>query len=115
MPHLTLTAHAPHPGPHTQAGYAVIFLNRKHSIQPFTKGLPSGEIMECLTEVLEPPSPSPSPEKKRGKGGHEPASKPDGRAIVRQLVSHAAEVHKRGVLLRISFETLFEYLKVGLV
>lgn len=34
-----------------QEGYAVIFLNRKHSIQPFTKGLPSGHIMECLTQV----------------------------------------------------------------
>lgn len=35
-----------------QEGYAVIFLNRKHSIQPFTKGLPSGHIMECLTQVI---------------------------------------------------------------
>ena len=34
-----------------QAGYAVIFLNRKHSIQPFTKGLPSGQILDCLTQV----------------------------------------------------------------
>ena len=36
-----------------QAGYAVIFLNRRHSIQPFTKGLPSGEIMDTLTDVLD--------------------------------------------------------------
>ena len=37
-----------------QAGYAVIFLNRRHSIQPFTKGLPSGQILDFLTNVLEP-------------------------------------------------------------
>ncbi len=34
--------------------YAVIFLNRKHSIQPFTKGLPSGQILDCLTQVRRP-------------------------------------------------------------
>lgn len=37
-----------------QAGYAVVFLNRRHSIQPFTKGLPSGQILDFLTDVLEP-------------------------------------------------------------
>ena len=37
-----------------QAGYAVIFLHRMHSIQPFTKGLPSGQILDFLTSVLEP-------------------------------------------------------------
>ncbi len=37
-----------------QAGYAVIFLHRRHSIQPFTKGLPSGQILDFLTSVLEP-------------------------------------------------------------
>ena len=40
-------------GNSVQAGYAVIFLNRRHSIQPFTKGLPSGEIMDTLTDVLD--------------------------------------------------------------
>ena len=37
-----------------QAGYAVIFLHRRHSIQPFTKGLPSGQILDFMTSVLEP-------------------------------------------------------------
>ena len=36
-----------------EAGYAVIFLTRKHSIQPFTKGLPSGDIVDCLTQALD--------------------------------------------------------------
>lgn len=80
-----------------QAGYAVIFLNRKHSIQPFTKGLPSGEIMECLTEALEASQ----------------ARQPDGKAIVQQAVTRATNTHSKGTLLRISFETLFQYLKVG--
>jgi len=40
--------------PCLQAGYAVIFLHRRHSIQPFTKGLPSGQILDFLTSVLEP-------------------------------------------------------------
>lgn len=78
-----------------EAGYAVIFLNRKHSIQPFTKGLPSGEIMECLTEALEASQ----------------ARQPDGKAIVQQAVTRATNTHSKGTLLRISFETLFQYLK----
>lgn len=32
----------------------MIFLHRRHSIQPFTKGLPSGQILDFLTSVLEP-------------------------------------------------------------
>ena len=41
-------------GGYVQAGYAVIFLHRRHSIQPFTKGLPSGQILDFMTSVLEP-------------------------------------------------------------
>ena len=116
-----------------QAGYAVIFLNRKHSIQPFTKGLPSGHIMETLTQVLDTPESSAQPSgaqanghanghsspessggsgstgaKKRRKG----SSQNNGRAIVKQAVARAASVRKQGVLMHVTFETLFEYLKV---
>ena len=52
--------------------------------------------MECLTEVLEAPD-----------IGQE------GRAIVKQAVARATSAHKQGVLLRVTFETLFEYLKVS--
>lgn len=96
-----------------------MFLNRKHSIQPFTKGLPSGDIMESLTEVLDAPA-SPNKRKRGDKdvsnnnnGAQEPG-KPDARAIIKQAVARAAGVHKQGTLLRISFETLFEYIKVRL-
>ncbi|KAK9834914.1 hypothetical protein WJX81_008277 [Elliptochloris bilobata] len=83
-----------------QAGYAVIFLNRKHSIQPFTKGLPSGQILDCLTQVLEPSA--------AGNGAPEGSEQAD--RLVRACVATAHEVAARGVLLRVAFETLFEYL-----
>ena len=66
----------------TQAGYAVIFLNRRHSIQPFTKGLPSGEIMDTLTDVLD------------CNGGSTLKVKDDASNIVRQAVAKAKQVQK---------------------
>ena len=78
-----------------QAGYAVIFLNRKHSIQPFTKGLPSGEILECLPAI----------DSRQG-------SSHDGSHIVQQAIARATEARRQGTLLRLSFETVFEYLSV---
>lgn len=111
-----------------QAGYAVVFLNRRHSIQPFTKGLPSGEIMDTLMEVLD------------CNGGQAMRVRADASAIVRDAVARAKQVcmqvsifwrpppgqwHRvahnadgrlqvaaEGTLLRVSFESLFEYLKV---
>ena len=80
-----------------QAGYAVIFLNRKHSIQPFTKGLPSGEILECLP-VLD--------------SSNESSDGQDGSHIVQQAIARATEARQQGTLLRLSFETVFEYLSV---
>ncbi len=70
--HLTLQA--------LQAGYAVIFLNRRHSIQPFTKGLPSGEIMDTLTDVLD------------CNGGSTLRVKDDATNIVRQAMAKAKQV-----------------------
>lgn len=63
-----------------QAGYAVIFLNRRHSIQPFTKGLPSGEIMDTLTNVLD------------CNGGSSLKVKDNASDIVRQAVAKAKQV-----------------------
>ncbi|KAK9813822.1 hypothetical protein WJX73_000218 [Symbiochloris irregularis] len=116
-----------------QEGYAVIFLNRKHSIQPFTKGLPSGHIMDCLTQVLDSPEVGTSSPLQNGhhegaappSSGNSSGSSGDGgpkrrrqgnrhssaRAIVKQAVARASGVRKQGVLLHITFETLFEYLK----
>lgn len=65
-----------------QAGYAVIFLNRRHSIQPFTKGLPSGEIMDTLTDVLD------------CNGGSTLRVNHDASNIVRQAVAKAKQVQE---------------------
>ena len=35
-----------------QAGYAVIFLTRVGSIQPFTQGLPEGELLDVLLQMF---------------------------------------------------------------
>ncbi|EIE21331.1 DNA/pantothenate metabolism flavo protein [Coccomyxa subellipsoidea C-169] len=84
-----------------QAGYAVIFLHRRHSIQPFTKGFPSGQILDFLTDVLEPDA-APL----HGVHVMESASE-----LVSDCVSRAKEAAAQGVLLRAPFETLFEYLQ----
>jgi hypothetical protein len=36
-----------------QAGYGVIFLHRKHSVQPFMKGLPSGQILDVFAYFVD--------------------------------------------------------------
>ena len=128
------------------AGYAVVFLTRKHSIQPFTKGLPSGEIVDCLTQILRA---DPGASGGLGvvvDGGGEPedgggpcssgaaaaaageekkesavsttcetpraiaASSGRSAALVAAALSKARAAAVAGTLLRISFETLFEYL-----
>ena len=124
------------------AGYAVVFLTRRHSIQPFTKGLPSGKIVDCLTQILRA-----DPGAQGGLGvvvdggietgngvnsgagsaattveedGAAPATCETPRAIaassgrsaalVATALTKARAAAVAGTLLRISFETLFEYL-----
>lgn len=86
-----------------QAGYAVIFLYRKGSIQPFTKGLPSAQLLDILTDVL-------TEESATSNGGvHEPD---EARTILQTAVRKAKECNEHGTLLRIPYITLFEYLQV---
>ena len=126
------------------AGYAVVFLTRKHSIQPFTKGLPSGEIVDCLTQILRAdPGASgglgvvvddggeagdgfcssggaaAAEEKKDNAAATTTtcetpraiaASSGRSAALVAAALSKARAAAVAGTLLRISFETLFEYL-----
>ena len=89
------------------ANYAVIFLSRRHSIQPFTKGLPPGLIVDRLTQILRTDGGGPAglgvaPDLDAGAGG--PA------ALVAAALTSARAAAEAGTLLRISFETLFEYL-----
>lgn len=84
-----------------QAGYAVIFVYRKGSIQPFTKGLPSAQLLDILTDVLVDSD-------KAGAGVH---VKDEASAILQAAVRSARECNEQGTLLRIPYITLFEYLQ----
>eukprot|EP00884_Botryococcus_braunii_P005180 jgi/Botrbrau1/14663/Bobra.0108s0024.1 len=75
-----------------EAGYGVIFLHRKHSVQPFMKGLPSGQILDAFAYFVDD-------------GLDETAS-----AIVEEAVSRAKVVYEGKTLLPVVFETLFQYL-----
>ncbi|KAK9830471.1 hypothetical protein WJX72_011926 [[Myrmecia] bisecta] len=84
-----------------EAGYAVIFLNRKGTIQPFTKGLPSSQLFDCLTEVIEV----------GGNGvGSIPHVKAEAEAVVSEAVQRVNRVNEQGLLLRVPYTTLFEYI-----
>ena len=85
-----------------QAGYAVIFVYRKGSIQPFTKGLPSAQLLDILTDVL-------VDNDKAGAGVH---VQDEASAILQTAVRKARECNEQGTLLRIPYITLFEYLQV---
>lgn len=85
-----------------QAGYAVIFLYRKGSIQPFTKGLPSAQLLDILTDVL-------VDSEKADTGVH---VRDEASAILQAAVRSTRECNEQGTLLRIPFITLFEYLQV---
>ena len=38
----------------SQAGYGVIFLTRTGTVQPFSDGLPEGELQERMLDMLAP-------------------------------------------------------------
>lgn len=75
---------------------------RKGSIQPFTKGLPSAQLLDILTDVL-------VDNDKNGNGIH---VKDEASAILQTAVRKARECNEQGTLLRIPYITLFEYLQV---
>lgn len=88
-----------------KAGYLVVFLNRRQSIQPFTCDLPhhdDGSALKLLQSVIELSSVS---------GGHEPSLtiNPSSMDSVSKALSQARATKDR--LLSIEFETIFEYLQ----
>jgi phosphopantothenate---cysteine ligase (ATP) len=87
------------------AGYGVIFLSRRHSIQPFTKGLPPGLIVDRLTQILRTDGGGPA-----GLDVVADAASGGPAALVAAALTSARAAAEAGTLLRISFETLFEYL-----
>jgi phosphopantothenate-cysteine ligase len=84
------------------AGYLVVFLNRRRSIQPFTCDLPQhdGSALKLLHSVIE-----------QGEGQASGLSlKPSSMASVFKALSLARSTKDR--LLSIEFETIFEYLQL---
>eukprot|EP00898_Chlorokybus_atmophyticus_P008345 jgi/Chlat1/8511/Chrsp80S07810 len=81
-----------------QAGYAVIFLNRRFSVQPFARELPSAAVvLDCL---------APGPEQ------NQVHAKIGSAELLARAVHGRAEAAKAGRLLRLEFTTLFEYLQL---
>lgn len=88
---------------HLQAGYAVIFLTRTGSIQPFTQDLPLTETVPLLQSLLTLQQP----------GSYtlqEPAA---GR--VAGILQKVEEVQQSQLLLTVPFTTIFEYLQVCVI
>ncbi|CAM6097822.1 unnamed protein product [Calypogeia fissa] len=79
-----------------KAGYAVIFVTRRNSAQPFCRDLPEDPLINCF----------------------EPADSEDIRAASKYsgVVNHAVQEHyqavKNGDLLSLPYTTLFEYLQI---
>ncbi|CAM6008466.1 unnamed protein product [Sphagnum balticum] len=79
-----------------KAGYAVIFINRRGSAQPFCRSLPEDPLLTCF--------------------------EPDDKGTIRPTATHAATVQraikehhlaiKAGNLLNLQYTTLFEYIQI---
>ena len=86
-------------GSNAQAGYAVVFLTRAGTVQPFTGGNPSGELLDRLVDSQRDSRQGPAAE--------------DG--LVSSFAAAARQLHQAqgdGMLLRVYFTSLFEYLLV---
>ncbi|KAJ4965661.1 hypothetical protein NE237_017510 [Protea cynaroides] len=79
-----------------KAGYAVIYLHRRGTCQPYCRSLPEDSFLECL-EVTEESSVQ----------VHQSHSA----VVTRALRDHHAAVEKR-LLLKLPFTTIFEYLQI---
>lgn len=94
-----------------QAGYAVIFLTRTGSIQPFTQDLPLTEtvpLLQALLNVQQSSSTGSNSSSSLSYSLQEPAA-----ASVAGVLRKVEEVQRAQVLLTIPFTTIFEYLQVG--
>jgi hypothetical protein len=83
-----------------QAGYAVIFLSRKGSAQPFVSDFQEDLSAQTLTDFF-----------KLGPGG-QLAVNGGVEAGLAQAVRRASRVAEQGTYLNVPFSTLFEYLRV---
>eukprot|EP00878_Enallax_costatus_P014438 GHUV01015099.1.p1 GENE.GHUV01015099.1~~GHUV01015099.1.p1 ORF type:complete len:193 (+),score=34.46 GHUV01015099.1:752-1330(+) len=94
-----------------KAGYAVVFLTRTGSIQPFTQDLPLTETVPLLQSLLalNGTTTSSSGDASVSYSLQEPVA-----ARVAGILSKVREVQERNLLLTIPFTTIFEYLQVRL-
>jgi hypothetical protein len=90
-----------------QAGYAVVFLTRTGSIQPFTQDLPLTETVPLLQSLLTSQGSCTDAGSQRSYSLQEPAA---GR--VAGVLQKVEEVQQSQQLLTVPFTTIFEYLQV---
>ncbi|KAG2709191.1 hypothetical protein I3760_05G227300 [Carya illinoinensis] len=79
-----------------KAGYAVIFLHRRRSYQPFCRSLPEDPLLECF-EVMDE--------------SNIRVRQSDSEAVTRAITEHHAAVAEN-LLLKLPFNTIFEYLQM---
>ena len=85
-----------------QAGYAVIFLSRKGSAQPFVSDFQEDLGVQALTSFF-----------RLGPGGQLGVNE-GVEAGLAQAVRRAGEVERQGTYLHVPYSTLFEYLRVSM-
>ncbi|XP_062097945.1 phosphopantothenate--cysteine ligase 2-like [Humulus lupulus] len=79
-----------------KAGYAVIFLHRRGTFQPFCRSLPDDPLLECFESI---------------DGTNIKVHKLYSEAVERAIAEHHSAV-KKGFLLKLPFTTIFEYLQM---
>ncbi|XP_021743639.1 phosphopantothenate--cysteine ligase 2-like [Chenopodium quinoa] len=78
-----------------KAGYAVIFLNRRGTCQPYCRSLPDDPLLECFESTNESVQ----------------VQRSHAEALRKAISNHHAAV-EAGVLLKLQFTTIFEYLQL---
>lgn len=96
-----------------QAGYAVVFLTRTGSIQPFTQDLPLTETVPLLQSLLSFNSSSSSSSDPQAPSAAYSLQEPTA-ARVAGILQKVKEVQEQNLLLTIPFTTIFEYLQVSI-
>jgi hypothetical protein len=97
-----------------QAGYAVIFLNRKTSVQPFTAKQPESSLLEALLNCLQFESSSDSNSSAQPAEASRVAVRLERQPQLAAALKAATAAKEGQTLLSVPFETIFEYLQVGL-
>lgn len=110
----------------TQAGYAVIFLTRTGSLQPFSQMLPAADPPEVIARVAmlqPPPAVAPAEGSLDGKavsasssGGADADNvviRPEQMAALARVLRAQQACREHGTLLIIKYETIFDYLTVS--